>query len=205
LADIHRVLRPGGDLLILLPDRRRTFDRDREGTPLAHLVAEFDNGVTEVDIEHVVEFAEKTGTWLGASATERRENIELHLKRSIHVHCWDDEEFFSVLLYTVEHLGQRWEFVDGTLSEDEGPSGMEFGFVLRRCDADLACSELHERLDRTWHLWREVRLSILGEISDLRANEERVQRATVDLSSLQRQLHRFGHRAVSRVYRLLDA
>jgi SAM-dependent methyltransferase len=204
LADLHRILRPGGVLLILLPDRHRTFDRSRDGTPLEHLVAEFESGVTEVDAAHIRDFAEKTGTPLGTSASERRANIELHLKRSIHVHCWDDEEFFSVLLYAVEHLNQRWEFVDGVLSEDEGPSGMEFGFVLRRCESALGSSELQERLYRSWHTWRNARLSILQEIHELRTREDRLLREAADLRLAQSDLTRRGYRSVARAYRLLD-
>jgi SAM-dependent methyltransferase len=204
LADLHRILRPGGVLLILLPDRHRTFDRSRDGTPLDHLVAEFESGVTEVDAAHIHDFAEKTGTPLGASASQRRANIELHLKRSIHVHCWDDEEFFSVLLYTVEHLSQRWEFVDGVLSEDEGPLGMEFGFVLRRGDSALGSSELHERLDRSWHTWRDARLSIVREIHELRTSEGRLLREAADLRLAQSDPARRGHGSVATAHRLLD-
>jgi len=204
LEDLHRVLRPGGVLLILLPDRHRTFDRHRNGTTLDHLVAEFESGVTEVDGEHLLDFAEKTGTSLGVSASERRANIELHLRRSVHVHCWDDEEFFSVLLYSVERLGQRWEFVDGSLSEDEGPLGMEFGFVLRRCDANLSYRDLHERFEHGWHAWREARLSILREMRDLRVSEDCLRQEVADLTSFQRDLGRRGYRGLATAYRLFD-
>jgi len=161
LADIHRVLRPGGATLILLPDRRRTFDRHRAPTPLAHLVAEHDAGVTEIDDDHVIEFLENTGLPYGSTPEERRASIDLHLGRSIHVHCWTDEEFFPVLLYSVEQLDQAWEFVDGVVSDDEGPSGLEFGFVLRRGEAAVASAVRRDRLDHGWHLWRDARLGLL--------------------------------------------
>jgi SAM-dependent methyltransferase len=60
LDDIHRVLRPGGTALILLPDMRRTFDRNRPPTGLDHLVREHSAGVTEVDDDHIREFLEFT-------------------------------------------------------------------------------------------------------------------------------------------------
>lgn len=56
LCEMHRVLRPGGTVLIILPDRHNTFDRDRPPTPLEHLIAEHEAGVTEVDDAHVEEF-----------------------------------------------------------------------------------------------------------------------------------------------------
>src|SRR5690606_20581453 len=60
LDEIHRVLRPGGVALVLLPDMRRTFDRFRPVARLDHLVAEYEAGVTEVDDEHVREFLQYT-------------------------------------------------------------------------------------------------------------------------------------------------
>src|SRR5665213_2692013 len=56
LADIHRVLRPGGIVLILLPDRRRTFDRARQGTTLEHLLADHAVGMQVPDDDHIEEF-----------------------------------------------------------------------------------------------------------------------------------------------------
>ncbi len=56
LQDIYRVLKPGGTLLLLLPDRRRTFDRTRPPTSLAHLIDEHQRQVTVLDDEHLREF-----------------------------------------------------------------------------------------------------------------------------------------------------
>ena len=65
LSELHRVVRPGGVVLIFLPDRHSTFDKDRPPTSLAHLVEEFGAGVTEVDDEHVEEFIRFTATHQG--------------------------------------------------------------------------------------------------------------------------------------------
>ena len=60
---------------------------------------------------------------------ERAELFELHRNRSIHVHCWTDCEFPTVLQYCSTKLGHRWECVDQLATE---ASGMEFGYVLAR-------------------------------------------------------------------------
>lgn len=65
LCELHRVVRPGGTVLIFLPDRHNTFDRARPPTPLPHLVEEFDAGVTAVDDRQVEEFLEFTATHRG--------------------------------------------------------------------------------------------------------------------------------------------
>jgi len=65
LCEMHRVLRPGGTLLLFLPDRHNTFDKDRSPTPLDHLVEEFDHGVKEVDDSHIEEFLHHTANHQG--------------------------------------------------------------------------------------------------------------------------------------------
>ncbi|MGH9068266.1 MAG: methyltransferase domain-containing protein [Acidimicrobiales bacterium] len=65
LCDIFRVLRPGGLLLPLLPDRRRTFDSQRAPTPLAHLVAELNQDVRRVDDAHILDFMVGTREAIG--------------------------------------------------------------------------------------------------------------------------------------------
>jgi SAM-dependent methyltransferase len=194
LADIHRVLRPGGVVLMLLPDRHRTFDRYRNGTSLAHLVDEYESGVTEVNDEHIIEFLSPCIP-IGNSAEERRETLDLHRRRSVHVHCWDDQEFLPVLLYGIEHLGWLWQFVDGMVTDDEGVTGVEFGFVLRVCTAELTGAVLRERLDTTWQVWREARLSLLDSLRNAKeataARQARLER--ID-RSLPMRLYHFGKR-----------
>jgi len=201
LEEIHRVLRPGGVVLILLPDRHRTFDRNRDGTRLAHLVAEFEAGVTAVDDDHVIEYIEKTGLPLGKSPAERRANIDRELRRSIHVHCWDDREFVPVLLHGIEHLSQRWEFVDGTVADDEGPAGLEFGFVLRRCSAGADPLVLRDRFETSWRIWRDARpvgtTTSEAEAAGLRA---RVTELEAAVKARQARLDRIDRSLPMRVY-----
>lgn len=98
LRDISRVLVPGGLLVIAAPDKHHTFDRDRPSTPFAHLRAEFEAGVTQVDDEHYKDFLrhvhpeipEGSDHWNGAlrHVRERRE----------HAHVWDSAEFHQFLV-----------------------------------------------------------------------------------------------------------
>src|SRR6202050_913200 len=72
VADIHRVPRPGGVAMIFLPDRRRAFDRFRDGTPLAHLVAEYEAGVTEVDDAHLIDYLNDVAVFHESSSSVTR-------------------------------------------------------------------------------------------------------------------------------------
>jgi len=133
LGEIQRVLRPGGVMILVLPDRRRTFDRDRPPTTLEHLVAEHDARVTEVDDAHIAEFLALAGpeaAYLAQPAdTDRAEFFDWHRRRSVHVHCWTEDEFAEVLRYCVTELAHDWRLLErAPLDEND----IEFGYALRK-------------------------------------------------------------------------
>jgi len=152
IAELHRVLRPGGVALILLPDRQRTEDRFRSPTSLEHLVAEYRAGVTDVSDAHLTEFLKDRGKRLKGSPEQRRRTLDGLRKQSIHVHCWNAQEFAPVLLWGIEYLGEQWEFVDGCLYEP--PIHYEFGFVLRRSESEMEPSARSRQFEESWRTWR---------------------------------------------------
>ena len=137
---------------MLLPDRRRTFDRNRLPTPVEHLVAEYEADVTTVSDAHVEDFLRGVGEWRDDSSVDARaEEIDRHRQRSIHVHCWSQDEFPDTLLHVIETAHQPWELVDAVFVEDVADS-IEFGYVLRKPgsdrDAALVGTRFREVLDR---------------------------------------------------------
>jgi SAM-dependent methyltransferase len=161
IDEIHRVLRFGGVALLLLPDRLRTFDAGRLPTPLDHLVAEHEAGVTAVSDDHIREFVAATEAGRKPSAVE----MDLHRRRSIHAHCWSEEEFVPVLRYGIDAHGHRWRFVDGLRTGAPGSVGIEFGFVLGRAEAD---GEGAERFLADWRAWFDVApVGARAEVGDL--------------------------------------
>jgi SAM-dependent methyltransferase len=201
LADIHRVLCPGGVVLILLPDRHRTSDHLREPTALAHLVADHAAAVTDVEDAHIEEFvstAYPSGarTLEEASPAARRELLDTHRRRSVHVHCWDEQEFSAVLSYAVERLGQHWELVDGLLTDEGGASSIEFGYVLRRSTSNLV-PEAAGRFGRSIELWRSETLATLAERERLASEVEELGSALFQLRTTK--LFRYST-AARRVY-----
>lgn len=51
-----RCLRPGGSLLLAVPDMRHTFDRERSPTPLSHLPGDLEDGGEGTRLEAYEEF-----------------------------------------------------------------------------------------------------------------------------------------------------
>ena len=142
LVEIHRVLRNGGMFVLLLPDRHRTFDREREPTPLPHLVDEYRRDVRAVDDAHIIDFIvgylrdqgdRRDYEVLVAERTP--DEIVLHRRRSVHVHVWDRAEFEQVLTLAHDELGLCFDIVDTLETGDAGTYGNEFGWLLVRREA----------------------------------------------------------------------
>lgn len=199
LGEVHRVLRPGGVAVILLPDRRRTFDRDRQPTTLEHLIVDHQAKVTAVDDAHILECLANT-IGLPADPHELPALLELHRSRSIHVHCWTDEEFLPVLRYTVEEGGMRWEFIDGLLTDEGGSEGFEFGFVLRRSTVAVDPKVLARRLVDSWEAWRSARSA---DLESRHAVARLVEALQAEVARQRSSLDRLHRTAAYRSYRLL--
>jgi SAM-dependent methyltransferase len=158
LDDMHRVLRPDGIAVVLLPDRRLTFDRRRPPTALGVLVrkhTERVTSITDADIDEFLRLADPDGyAALQATPLEARPALyDWHRHRSIHVHCWHEEEFVEVLEHCIRELGHTWELLDGVIAEDEGPSGLEFGYVLRKSSVTLDAATRAARFAAVWRDW----------------------------------------------------
>jgi SAM-dependent methyltransferase len=197
IDDVYRVLRPGGTLLILLPDRRRTFDKDRLPTELAHVVADFQAGIVEVDDDHIIEFLTNTGTdgeTLHAIATDpqrRAAVLDVHRHRSVHVHCWTLEEFVSVIRYSIEALDNQWLFVDGVCTEEQGPQAIEFGLVLRRSPVDLPPADAAKLFTESFEQWHASKQRVLA--LEALAREMQALLATKTFRYTARLRHLYGH------------
>jgi SAM-dependent methyltransferase len=139
LVDIHRVLKPGGLLILVLPDRHFTFDRERSPTSLAHVVDEYRRDVREVTDDHIIE-AISVGDGFNGDvrdpaivAAKRMDSvIDLHRRRSVHAHVWDMEEFGAVLQFAQRELGVSWRVLDALSTHTAGSNGIEFGWLLAR-------------------------------------------------------------------------
>lgn len=174
LADIERVVRPGGVAIVLLPDRRRTFDHTRQPTDLEHLVREFEAGIDTVDDAHIEEFLTGTGVQL-ADGDDRVEQIEHHRRRTVHVHCWHEVEFIEVIDHCIRHMGHRWEFLDGAVALDQGPPGHEFGWVMRKRPLDhVSSATLADRFVGAWSDWYSHRSALNGLVETLIVERQRI-------------------------------
>lgn len=134
LSSFHQVLTDRGSLVLILPDRDQTEDKRRPATSLRHLCEEFIRNVQHVDDDHIREYWD---SWLLSPDDHRP--IEPHAvaalrARSVHAHCWNPEDAFSMVLWQTLQASEYWDLDDIQVGEEIYDAGWapEFGYALRK-------------------------------------------------------------------------
>ncbi len=130
IQSCYRALRPGGHLVLVVPDMRKTFDRARERTSLAHLIDDHRDPSAERDLCHFMEFFSKVqplpeGRFLREFAEEKQ-----RARTDIHYHCWDYASFDEMMGWITQNVApwrDIWSYP--TLSGDDN---IEFYFRLTK-------------------------------------------------------------------------
>ncbi len=127
IADSYRSLRVGGQLVLIVPDRRYTFDRVRPVTPLAHLIEDYEQPSDDRDFEHYLEFATKVKRSKSPEADARKAAAE---GLDTHFHVWDDESFDIMIQYIRSKIAPFSEVYFQPRVDDK--ACLEFYFVLTK-------------------------------------------------------------------------
>lgn len=123
LGNHLRVLRPGGVLYLAVPDKRHTFDLNRDVTPLDHVLRDRKEGPEWSRATHFQEWSRHV---------DQAADVDAHAKKlmaedcSIHFHVWTLEAFTELLEHARDEL--RLPFAIAELE----PNQHEFIAILRR-------------------------------------------------------------------------
>jgi SAM-dependent methyltransferase len=144
LDEIWHKLSFGGVLILFLPDRRRTFDRNRKCPTFEHFLHEYLENSSQVNEEDLYDYLLKVENY----SWDRKMNkfVERHLERSIHVHAWTDFEFVELLSRMQTFAQFRFVLVD-SISASSNPDFEEFGLVLQK----VASIDGQPDLLKSWH------------------------------------------------------
>lgn len=122
-----RVVREGGQVYLVVPDKRRTFDKLRVRTPLAHMVLDYQQPSRERDFEHFLDYSVHVHHALIDQAISEAERLR-DIDYSIHFHVFIPTDIVQLV-----------EWIDGhvmPVSVVEGPSlqqgSDEFHVLLRK-------------------------------------------------------------------------
>lgn len=97
LRNMLRVVRPGGVVYLSVPDKRHTFDRNREATTLEHLVRDHEDGPAASRRGH---YEEVVAVAMAVRDPQQRQATVASLMAQdyrIHFHCWSQNEFLTLL------------------------------------------------------------------------------------------------------------
>jgi SAM-dependent methyltransferase len=108
----YLALAPGGVLLVKVPDKRYSFDKRRDRTPLAKLKAEFERPESFDWLGRYLDWVQKVD---GRTATEEELRVAVPGLQSgefnIHYQVWIDEDLFELVRFTQREWGFDWKLV----------------------------------------------------------------------------------------------
>lgn len=96
-------LKSGGRLFFALPDKRYTFDCNRDKTTIEHLFEDYETGFEKNRYDHYFDFVKNTEHGLGKNEIEIDEIIKqlMKINFSIHFHVWDHESYIEFFNATI--------------------------------------------------------------------------------------------------------
>lgn len=105
----HDALRPGGALLLRVPDKRYTFDAKRERTSLHHLLAESEHPERFDREAHFADWVEKVVGFKRDSPEFRGQlNHLMRIDYSIHYHVWTSDDLREILRHLEQGGQAQW-------------------------------------------------------------------------------------------------
>lgn len=122
-----RVIKPGGFLYLVVPDKRITFDVHRARTSLAHIILDYKNPSAERDFEHYLDFAFSPRNKTGDAAIQEAEDM-VKTDYSIHFHTFIPSDVVRLLTWFSENVSPVYTI----LGPAKVPDSEEFHFVLKK-------------------------------------------------------------------------
>jgi SAM-dependent methyltransferase len=135
IANVWAGVVGGGHLVLAVPDKRHTFDRDRALTSWEHLLAEYVHGVTDVDAAHYADFVAATTPEAIGDPARWDEALARARRRREHAHVWDSTSFRAFWDRTAALLGLDARVVyESTATANR----FEYFVVIRRAGGHVA-------------------------------------------------------------------
>lgn len=98
-----RILKPKGYLLLILPNKKFTFDHRRPTTKFTHLLIDFQNNVDERDLTHLKEIMRLHDLDLDPDAGDKKafkkRSLNNYLNRCLHHHIFDQKLMRKIYNY----------------------------------------------------------------------------------------------------------
>ena len=97
VRNLLRVLKGGGIVFMAVPDKRFTFDVDRPGTTLDHILRDFSEGPEWSKRQHYEEWTRLVNKRTDTSEVNAEVQHLIDMKYSIHFHVWSATELLELV------------------------------------------------------------------------------------------------------------
>jgi SAM-dependent methyltransferase len=101
IQEWKRVTRPGGGLIVVLPDYSKTFDHRRTPTSVDHIFEDFARDTQEDDLTHLPEILDKhdlsRDPGLSSAESFRQRSLDNFNNRCLHHHVFDEANSCELL------------------------------------------------------------------------------------------------------------
>ena len=103
IAEIRRILKEHGSILLIVPYKDWMFDHNRRVTPFSHLLDDYNNLTKEDDLTHLEDILKfhdyKMGSRIVDLDSFRRRSMENYHNRALHQHVFSDETIMQSFNY----------------------------------------------------------------------------------------------------------
>jgi len=120
-------LKNNGILYLAVPDKRFTFDKERESTPYEHLVLDHESGPEISRRNHYLDWA---NCFHEKASVETIANSLMEREHSIHFHVWMKIEFANFLIKMIDSYKLPLKVIDSISVGDEGI------FIVRKIESN---------------------------------------------------------------------
>lgn len=148
IYECYRVLKDNGVLYLSVPDCRHSDDQGRALTSYDYLLNLYENGITEISDERVLDYLRGPRIYTGwvKKAFEdhaiTKETLDNERLRSFHVHVWDSQLFIDQFARFSEYAGLSLKLVDLFVWENN----LYEGVIIVRKIASPSADKLHNSI-----------------------------------------------------------
>src|SRR5450759_1940664 len=93
---VYRKLKRDGQFVLVVPEKTRTYDRDRQLTTTGHLILDYERADRQRDKAHFLEFLAKVYN-VPEHELEHRAEFENSSNGDIHFHTWTHDTFAELV------------------------------------------------------------------------------------------------------------
>jgi SAM-dependent methyltransferase len=126
LENLLRVLRPGGRVLLVVPDMRASFDHVRARTSFAHVVRDYQEGPRSSQRAHSEEWARLIDKLTDPQELAAKVEHLIETNWPIHYHVWAPQDALE-LFYRARELGPQFSYDILAFAEGQGECTVVLG------------------------------------------------------------------------------